>query len=1055
MKIRLLCSKSIKCIFKMIKRAIRRHLHAFAVLEPEMLPPLPLRIPVTHHDYSRLLRSCRDLDSLLQIHAQVLVSGLQLGDWGLAQLVNSYSSFCKSNYSRAVFDSAANPGGVLWNSMIRAYTRTADHKKALELYHEMIERGVQPDNYTFTFLLKACTGVSGLDDGVAIHREIVQKGLECDVFIGTALIDMYSKLGQIETARELFERMPELDIVAWNAMIAGFSQSDDPVEALRLFQRMQLASLVPNSVSLLNLFPAICRMSALPMCRAIHGFVARRNFPTAIYNGLIDTYSKCRNTEVGRWVFDGMLNRDDVSWGTMISGYVHNGKFFEVLELFDDMRRDCAKANQVAVMGALSAAAELRDFKKGLDIHVYVIKKGINFDVLISTTLITMYANCGSLEEARLLFNGIRERDVVAWSAMISSLVQSNHQEEGIALFREMQSVKVSPNTVTIVSLLPACADLSYLNMGRSIHCYVLKLNLGFDVSTGTALVAMYAKCGSFDWANTLFDKLPYKDVVTWNALINAYVQSGDAYNCMKMSHQLLAAGLRPDSGTMVGMLPSCVLLGANDQGMCVHGLIIKSGFESDLHVKNALVDMYAKCGSLGSAKFLFYDIGLDKDEISWNIMISGFLQIGHATEAMSAFHQMRAENLRPSLVSIVSILPAAAFLAALREGMVLHSYVIRIGFGSNVLVGNSLIDMYAKCGQLDISRKIFDGMDFRDVVSWNTMLSGYAIHGQGEDAISLFSKMRESCIEFDSLTFIGVLSACRHGGLINEGRKIFKAMSSVYHLEPDLEHFACMVDLLGRAGLLDEAWCLIQSMPMVPDAGVWGALLGACRMHSNLMLGEMALKHLVELEPQNPAHYVVLSNIYAQVGNWANATKTRSILKSSGLQKTPGCSWVEVKATVHAFKVGDQSHPDFGRICMIWKGWNEQMKKMGYVSDTSCVLQNVEEEEKESFLSTHSERLAIAFAVLNTESGATVQIVKNLRVCSDCHTVTKLISKITSRRIIVRDVIRQRECQTTRLSYKSMNPSMRQRYLPFNYSTFARNDRMKDPIIVGSDVAE
>ncbi|XP_058099528.1 pentatricopeptide repeat-containing protein At2g39620 [Magnolia sinica] len=990
----------------MIKHAVSRPFHSLAVTDLE-IPRLHSHKPAIFHNYPQLLRSCKDINALLQIHAHLLVSGLESDDFILAQLVNSYSSFRKSDLSRAVFDSVVNPSGILWNSMIRAYTRTNHHRNAIELYHEMVKRGVEPDKYTFTFFLKACTGASDLEGGVLIHREIVRKGLECDVFVGTALIDMYSKLGQLKIARELFERMPELDVVAWNAMIAGFSQSVDPIEALGFFRKMQSACVGPNSVSLLNLFPAICRISALPLCRAVHGFVVRRDFPLSIYNGLIDMYSKCGNVEVGRRVFDRMLDQDDVSWGTIISSYAHNGYFFEALELFNDLKRECVMVNQVAAVSALSAAAEMRDLEKGMDVHTYLIKRGIDVDILATTTLITMYAKCGNLEEGKRLFDGITERDTVAWSAMISAFVQSEHPEEGMALFREMQSAKIRPNRVTIVSVLPACADISYLNLGRSIHCYVLKSDLGFDVSTGTALVAMYAKCGSFNKANALFDKLPQKDVVTWNALINGYAQIGDACNAMKMFHQLQSAGLRPDSGTMVGVLPACVLLGAHDQGMCVHGKIIKSGFESDLHVKNAIMDMYAKCGSLSSAEFLFDEIVSNKDEISWNIMIAGYTQNGRAKDAISAFHQMRAESLQPNLVTIVSVLPAAAFLAALREGMALHSYVIRTGFESNVLVGNSLIDMYAKCGRLDFSKKFFDGMDGRDIVSWNAMLSGYAVHGHGEDAVSLFTKIQEDCMEVDSVSFISVLSACRHGGLIDEGRKIFNAMSSVYHLEPDLEHYACMVDLLGRAGRLDEAWRFIQMMPMAPDAGVWGALLGACRMHSNLKLGEMALEHLVQLEPQNPAHYVVLSNIYAQVGNWAKVGKMRSMMNGSGLKKTPGCSWVEIKDAIHAFRVGDQSHPQLESICMLWRDWNEKMEKMGYVPDTSCVLQNVEEEEKEFFLYTHSERLAIAYAVLNTESGATIQIVKNLRVCGDCHAVTKFVSKITGRGIIVRDASR------------------------------------------------
>ncbi|XP_077217455.1 pentatricopeptide repeat (PPR) superfamily protein [Tasmannia lanceolata] len=990
----------------MINQVRNRTFHSLAVKAAE-IPRLPLNKPPIYYDYRHLLLSCKDLKSLLQIHAHFLVLGLQLDNFTCTQLINSYSSFHKSDSARIVFDSAQNPNVVLFNSMIRTYTRTGKHRKALELYHEMLESRLEPDKYTFTFVLKACTGVSDLEECALIHHEIVRKGLKRDVFIGTGLVDMYSKLGRIETARELFEQMPELDVVAWNAMIAGLSQSIKPCEALVFFRKMQLVGLEPNSVSLLNLFPAICKLSALPLCRSVHAFVVRRVFLSVVSNGLIDMYSKCGSVEVARCIFDEMVGRDDVSWGTMIAGYAHNGYFIAALQLFDNLKTEKMKLNQVSAVSALSAAADMRDLEKGIDIHAYMIREGMDSDVSVRTSLMTMYAKCGSLEKAKELFDGIWKKDIVAWSAMIAAFVQTGHPEEAISLFREMQSVNIRPNRVTIVSLLPACAELSALNLGKSIHCYVMRADIGFDISTGTALVAMYAKCGFFSLAHVLFNHLPQKDVVTWNALINGYAQIGDAYNTMKMFHQLLLDGLRPDSGTMVGVLPACVLLGDLHQGTCVHGQIIKSGFEPDLHVKNAIIDMYAKCGSLDSAEFLFSDTGFVKDEISWNIMIAGYMQSGRAKEAMSSFHQMKSENLKPNLVTIVSILPTTAYLAALREGMALHSFIIRAGFESNILVGNSLIDMYAKCGRLDFSEEVFNRVDARDTVSWNAMLSGYAIHGLGKDAIALFSQMHESHVEVDSVSFISVLSACRHGGLIDEGRKIFKAMGSEHHLEPDLAHYACMVDLLGRAGQLDEAWGFIKRMPMTPDAGVWGALLGACRMHSNVRLGEIALHHLVKIEPRNPAHYVVLSNIYAQVGRWADVGKMRMMMNNKGLMKTPGCSWVVFKDAIHAFRVGDRSHSQSERMRIIWDDLHGKMEKMGYVPDTSCVLQNVEEEEKESFLYSHSERLAIAFAFLNMEPGETVQIVKNLRVCSDCHTVTKLISKITNRRIIVRDASR------------------------------------------------
>ncbi|XP_072959788.1 pentatricopeptide repeat-containing protein At2g39620 [Typha angustifolia] len=886
---------------------------------------------ITSFDYPHLLRSCKSLNSLLPIHARLLFLGADSDDSILTLLLNSYSSFHRPDSALAVFNSSPNPTVILWNSMIRCYTRAGEHKKAISFYHRMLERGIEPDKYSFTFVLKACAGALDSQNGILIHREVSRRGLLGDVFIATGLVDMYCKLGMVTTARELFDSMPVLDTVTWNAMIAGFSQSGSPCQAFTLFRKMQENGELPNSVTILNLLPAICELSYHLLCRAVHGFVTRRCFSDVVSNGLIDTYCKCGRAEVARKLFDGMSNdRDDVSWGTMISGYVHNGLFMDALDLFDGLRRSNVKLNQVSVVSALSAAAELADSERGMDIHRYAVQREINFDVAVNTALVTMYAKIGDMEKAKLLFDGIQNKDIIAWSAMISAFVQAGYPREALSLFQEMQMRGIKPNRVTLVCILPACADLLELNLGKSIHSFVLRSDTVLNVSVGTALVAMYAKCGSFKSAHALFDGLESRDVITWNALINGYAQIGEADKALKMFQIFHSEGKQPDPGTMVGVLPAYALLNNLREGTCIHGMVIKYGFESDLHLKNATIDMYAKCGDLPSSESLFNATRFHKDIISWNTMIAGYMHNGQASEAISAFHLMRAENIKPNLVSLVSLLPATAYLAALRDGLTLHSYAIRSGFESNVLVGNCLLDMYSKCGRLDYAWNFFNQMSHRDTVSWNVMLAGYAVHGQGDSAISLFSHMKDSCIEADMVTYLGVLSACRHGGLVAEGKKIFDSMIHENIVEPNLEHYACMVDLLGRAGQLDEAWNLIQRMPMTPDAGVWGALLGACRMHSDIKIGEIALKQLARLEPANAAHYVVLSNIYAQVGRWSDAGKMRTTMSETRLKKTPGCSWVEIKNIIHAFRVGDQSHPQFESMCDLWNDLQAQMEKMG-----------------------------------------------------------------------------------------------------------------------------
>ncbi|XP_028786655.1 pentatricopeptide repeat-containing protein At2g39620 [Neltuma alba] len=847
------------------------------------------------NQYVQLIRSCKDLRSLFQIHGHLIVSGVQHDHSIIADLINAYSLFRQCGLARTIFDSMANPTVILWNSIIRAYTKFNQFQEAIRMYHSMLENGLEPDKYTFTFVLKACTGALDFHEGVAVHQEIASRLLECDVFIGTGLVDMYCKLGNLDSARKIFDKMPKKDITSWNAMIAGLSQSSDFFQALEIFRSMQMEGFEPDTVSLLNLAPAVSKLADVDACKSIHAYVVRRSMSGSVSNSLIDMYSKCGEVNVARQIFDQMWVQDDVSWATMMAGYVHNGYFPEVLQLLDKMKQKDTKMNKVAIVSALLAAAEMRDMEKGKEVHDYALHQGVISDITVATPIVSMYAKCGELKKAKTLFLSLRGRDLVAWSSFLSAVVQAGYPSEALCIFREMQHEGFKPDHVTLTSVISACAEISHLRFGKSLHSFAVKADKDSDISTATTLISMYTRCEAFTHAMTLFNRMDYKDVVTWNTLINGFTRYGDPCDALQMFRRLQLSGIQPNGGTIVGLVSACTLLVDQDLGMCFHGITKKSGFESGTHVRVALMDMYAKCGSLRSAEALFFSIKPLKDEVSWNVMIAGYLHNGCANESISTFNQMKLENVKPNLITFITILPAVSSLSMLREGMAIHACIIQMGFMSNTLAANSIIDMYAKCGQLIYSEKCFHEMENKDIVSWNSMLSGYAIHGQADRAISLFSLMEETCVQADSVSFISVLSACRHAGLVQDGMNIFKTMTEKHHLEPNMELYACMVDLLGRAGLFDEVLSLIKKMPTEPTAEVWGALLGACKMHSNLTLGEVVLRKLLSLEPRNPVHFVVLSDIYAQCGRWPDARMTRSNISGHGLTKSPGCSWFEL----------------------------------------------------------------------------------------------------------------------------------------------------------------
>ncbi|KAF8108321.1 hypothetical protein N665_0111s0033 [Sinapis alba] len=836
-------------------------------------------MPVTSTALLRMLRECKSLRCLLQVHGRLTVSGLKPHN----QLLNAYSLFQRPNLSRIIFDSVQDPGVVLYNSMIRGYTRAGLHREALELFRYMSEeKGIVPDKYSFTFALKACTGALDLERGLGIHELISEMGFESDVYIGTALVEMYCKGGDLVSAREVFDEMSERDVVTWNIMVSGLVQNGCFVEALRLFRGMCLSCVEIDHVSLYNLIPAVSTIGSKDVCRCLHGFVVKKGFSSGVSSGLIDMYCKCVDLDAAECVFYEVWSKEDSSWGTMMAAHAHNGCFTKVLELFDVMRNYDVRVNKVAVVSALQAAACIGDLEKGIAIHEFVVQQGMMGEVSVATSLVSMYSKCGELEIAEQLFANIEDRDVVTWSAMIASFELAGHHDDALSLFRDMMRTDVKPNAVALTSVLPACAGIADSRLGKSIHCNAIRTDIESELATATAIISMYAKSGLFSPALKAFERLPIKDAVAFNALAQGYTQIGDASKAFDVYNKMKLHGVCPDSGTMVGLLQTCALCSDYDRGSCVYGQTIKHGFDSECHVAHALIDMFTKCHALAEAKSLFDKCGFEKSTVAWNIMMNGYLINGQAEEAISAFRQMKNENFQPNIITFVNILHAAAQLAALKVGMSVQARLIRFGYSSHTAIGNSLVDMYAKCGMIESSERCFVEIRNKDMGSWNIMLSAYAVNGLASSAVSLFLSMQENQLRLDSVSFLSVLSACRHAGLVEEGKRVFKDMEERQKIEAEVEHYACMVDLLGKAGLFNEAVGMMRRMRVKASVGVWGALLSCSRMHCNLWLSNAALCQLVKLEPLNPSHY----DQEGRLGDVNNGSR---------IKKIPACSWIQV----------------------------------------------------------------------------------------------------------------------------------------------------------------
>ncbi|KNA17493.1 hypothetical protein SOVF_079410 [Spinacia oleracea] len=563
----------------------------------------------------------------------------------------------------------------------------------------------------------------------------------------------------------------------------------------------------------------------------------------------------------------------------------------------------------------------------------------------------------------------------------------------------------VNPNQFTFSAILPACANLKNPFHGVQMHSLIWKHGFDIHVFVGSALVNMYAKCCDMLCAQKVFDEMPERNLVSWNSMIVGFLDNEVYDHALLIFKEVLReTSITPNEVSASSALTACANMDDGlDVGKQVHGIVFKCGLITLAYVKNSLMDMYWKCGSFEDAVTLFKSIA-EKDVVTWNVLMLGVHKNNDFEEAFKYFVLMRSQGVSPDEASYSTALNACASLAALNQGMLIHNLILKSGFEKDMSVASSLIAMYAKCGSLVDAQRVFYAINNPNVVCWTVMISAFQQYGCSNQAIELFENMLHQGIKPDYRTFVCVLSACAHTGKVEEGFAYFNSVESVHNMNLGHEHYACMVDLLSRAGRLEEAKRFIESMPvsMNPGPSVWGALLGACRNHGNLEIGKEAAEKLFLIEPRNPGNYVILANIYTRKGKLQEADEIRRRMGVQGLRKEHGCSWIDVNNTTFVFTANDKSHPRTHEIYTLLRKFKEQLKKRGYLSDTNFAANNTEES-----LWHHSEKLALALGLLALPVGAPIRIKKNMRTCGDCHTVMKYASEIFNREIIVRDVNR------------------------------------------------
>ncbi|KAH7847552.1 hypothetical protein Vadar_027472 [Vaccinium darrowii] len=622
----------------------------------------------------------------------------------------------------------------------------------------------------------------------------------------------------------------------------------------------------------------------------VHGLTSNLLFQTK----LVSLYGLFGRVRTARVVFDTIPNPDIYSYKVMIRWYFLNDLYEELVGIYNGLRKCLRECDNVVFSVVLKACSELGDIDGGRRVHCEIVKVG-SPDGFVMTGLVDMYAKCGEVECSREVFDDIVDRNVVSWTSMIVGYVQNDYAEEGLVLFNQMRDGLVEGNQYTYGSIVTACTKLGALHQGKWVHGCLIKNGIEFNSFLVASLVDMYVKCRVIGDARSLFDEHHVIDLVSWTTMIVGYTQSGHPNEALELFTDEKWEAILPNAVTTASVLSACAQLSFLNLGRSIHSLGIKLGLEDPI-VTNALVDMYAKCHSIEDAQFLFEMVS-DKNLVAYNSIISGYSQNGSSYEALKLFHKMRSEHLVPDAVTVVTVLSACASLGALPVGSSLHAYSIKGGLlSSSVYIGTSLVNFYAKCGEAESARIVFDGMKKKNRITWAAMIGGYGMQGDCGGSVALFTDMLKEKLEPNNVIFTSILSACSHTGRVGEGLVYFNSMCQKYNIVPSRKHYVCMVDLLARAGRLDEAWDFVANIPFKPDVSLFGAFLNGCNLHSRFDLGEAAVKRMIELHPDEACYYVIMSNLYTSSGRWHQANQVRELMKKRGLIKSPGCSRVDME---------------------------------------------------------------------------------------------------------------------------------------------------------------
>ncbi|CAA6658229.1 unnamed protein product [Spirodela intermedia] len=652
------------------------------------------------------------------------------------------------------------------------------------------------------------------------------------------------------------EEIPVRTAALYASLIGSLVRAQQWRDALSAFASMVGEDLKPDRFLLPKILKACSELERLNSGAAVHGYMLKRwqelQVDAFVGNSMIDMYGKCGDLASARKMFDEMPHRDVVSWTALLMAYTAAGQLEDAAEVFSAMRAE-----------------------------------GVKPDLISWNALISGFARKGETSAALGLLEAMREDGVEpctnSWNGVLSGFAQSGCFEDAIDVFMGLRSHGGAANPVTIAAVLPACSGLRLPGLGRALHAFAIKNGFSGNVFIDGAVIDMYMKCGDWKDAEQVFSSMEKKTAAVWNEMVAGWANQGELEKAMEFLKAMAEDGLKPDVITYNTVL-AAYARNVQHHGMEVHGFMLRNSLESNVFVSAALIDMYAKCENMANAVKVFCG-ARERNTVTWNTMMAGYNSSGEPANALKLFPQMLRKGHAPSSVTLLILLRACSTMAALTLGRALHGHAVKgmLHDPSFFGIDSTLIDMYAKCGSIQEARLVFDSTSEKDLAAWNTMISGYSLHGMAEDSIALFKEMYQSGMSPDRFTFTSILSACRQEGFMEVGWKYFNSMEEIYGVKPELEHFTCMVGIMGGAGLLEEALNFIRRMPFEPDACIWAALLRACRAHSDHEIGQEAAAALFELEPRNASNYIILSNIYTAVGMWDSAMDVRLVMRSRG----------------------------------------------------------------------------------------------------------------------------------------------------------------------------